>query len=99
IGAICGSWLSKSYLSNMAVYRPAFGVLVAFVAARVLYEGWAKALLQHVDHRRAREASERIGDRVRAGGFASLRPDDAPHTVRWSWTRIGVRFGGESFEF
>ena len=99
IGAICGSWLSKSYLANMAAYRPAFGVLVALVAARVLYEGWAKALLQHADHRRARRASERVGNRVRAGGFASLGTDDAPHVVRWNWTRIGVRFGGETFEF
>jgi uncharacterized membrane protein YfcA len=98
IGAISGSWLSKSYLANMAAYRPAFGVLVALVAARVLYEGWAKALVQHVDHRRAREASERVGNRVRVSGFASLRPDDAPHTVRWSWRRIGVGFGGETFE-
>jgi uncharacterized membrane protein YfcA len=98
IGAICGSWLSKSYLANMAVYRPAFGVLVAVVALRVLYEGWARAQLQHVGHRRAREASERASNRVRSGGFASLGPEDAPHTVRWSWTRIGVRFGGETFE-
>lgn len=99
IGAICGSWLSKSYLADLAAYRPAFGALVALVAARILYEGWAKALLQHADHRRARQASERVGNRVRSGGFGSLGPDDAPHTVRWSWMRIGVRFGGETFEF
>ena len=99
IGAISGSWLSKSYLANMAVYRPAFGALVTFVAIRVLYEGWARALLHHVGHRRAQEASERVGNRVRAGGFASLRTEDAPRTVRWSWARIGVRFGGETFEF
>ena len=98
IGAICGSWLSKAYLANMAAYRPAFGVLVALVAGRVLYEAWAKALQQHVDHRRAREASERVGNRVRASGFASLGPGDAPRTVRWSWRRIAVRFGGETFD-
>jgi uncharacterized membrane protein YfcA len=99
IGAICGSWLSKSYLADMAAYRPAFGALVVLVAARVLYEGWAKALVRHADHRRARQASERVGNRVRAGGFASLGIDDAPHTVQWNWTRIGVRFGGETFEY
>ncbi len=43
IGAIVGSWFSKTYLSDMAVYRPVFGLLVALVAARVLYEGWFKA--------------------------------------------------------
>jgi uncharacterized membrane protein YfcA len=42
IGAVAGSWFSKTYLSDMAVYRPVFGLLVALVAARVLYEGWFK---------------------------------------------------------
>jgi uncharacterized membrane protein YfcA len=42
LGAIAGSWFSKSYLSDMALYRQAFGLLVALVAARVLYEGWFK---------------------------------------------------------
>lgn len=39
-GAIAGSWLSKAYLSDMAAYRPVFGVLVALIALRILYEGW-----------------------------------------------------------
>lgn len=42
IGAIAGSWFSKTYLSDMATYRPVFGLLVALVATRVLYEGWFK---------------------------------------------------------
>jgi uncharacterized membrane protein YfcA len=40
VGAVAGSWFSKAYLSDMALYRPVFGLLVALVAARVLYEGW-----------------------------------------------------------
>lgn len=40
IGAIAGSWLSMSYLSDMSVYRPVFGILVALIALRILYEGW-----------------------------------------------------------
>lgn len=40
IGAVAGSWFSKAYLSDMALYRPVFGLLVALVASRVLYEGW-----------------------------------------------------------
>ncbi len=99
IGAVCGSLLSKSLLSNLGAYRMAFGVLVTCVAARVLYEGWSKSVLQHVGHRRARQASERVGKLVRAGGFASLARDDAPRTVAWTWTRIRVRFGGENFDF
>lgn len=42
VGAAAGSWFSKTYLSDMAIYRPVFGLLVALVAARVLYEGWFK---------------------------------------------------------
>ena len=42
VGAAAGSWFSTTYLSNMAVYKPVFGLLVALVAARVLYEGWFK---------------------------------------------------------
>ena len=58
--------------NNITAYRWAFGFLVALVAARVLYEGWSEALLQHAGFRRARQASERVGQRVRTGGFASL---------------------------
>jgi uncharacterized membrane protein YfcA len=99
IGAICGSSLSKSYLASMAIYRPAFGVLVAFVAVRVLYEGWAKALLQHMGHRRAREASDRVSKKVRASGFGSLGTDETPRTIQRTWTRIRIRFAGENFDF
>ncbi len=99
VGAVAGSWASKTYLSNMSVYRTAFGVLVAFVAARVLYEGWARGALLHAGRRRAREASERVLKRVRAAGSAGPAPDDQPRTVLWSWSRARVRFAGEDFEF
>ena len=59
IGAVAGSWFSKTYLSDMAVYRPVFGLLVALVAARVLYEGWARRAQDHAGLRKAREASAR----------------------------------------
>jgi hypothetical protein len=99
IGAICGSWLSESYLADMSAYRTAFGLLVTLVAARVLYEGWAKGALRQIGHRRAREASERVSKRIREGGFASLSFDEAPRTVQSTWTRIRIRFGGENFDF
>ena len=98
-GAVCGSFLSRSYLTNMSVYRTAFGILVVFVAARVLYEGWARAILQHMGHRRAREASERVNVQIRKAGVASLSRDIAPRTIRWTWSRFGVRFAGEVFDF
>ncbi len=99
IGAVAGSWISKSYLSDMSVYKTAFGVLVAFVALRVLYEGWAKAALQHAGRRRAREISERVLRRLRGSRSADRSADDRPRTVQWSWSRARVRFAGEDFQF
>src|SRR5437868_6054844 len=40
IGASAGAWFSKSMMADMGAYRSAFGVLIALVAARVLYESW-----------------------------------------------------------
>jgi uncharacterized protein len=98
VGAALGAWLSKSYLSNMAVYRPAFGVLTACVACRVLYEGWGKSALAHAGRRRAREASQRAVERwIRAP--SNLPEDTEVHTTEFSWRRVSVRFGGEDFEF
>jgi uncharacterized membrane protein YfcA len=42
IGAIAGSWVSKTYLSDMSLYRAVFGLLIVAVAARVLWEGWMR---------------------------------------------------------
>src|SRR3954471_24846171 len=58
IGAIAGSWFSKSLMSDLALYRSAFGVLIALVAARVLYEAVGKKALQHAGLRKAKDASD-----------------------------------------
>lgn len=99
LGAVCGSWLSRTYLSSMAQYRMAFGILVTAVAARVLYEAWAKSVMLRVAHRRAYEASERVGKLARTSGFASLDANDAPRTTHAAWDGIRIRFGGENFDF
>ncbi|MBI3376048.1 MAG: sulfite exporter TauE/SafE family protein [Betaproteobacteria bacterium] len=99
IGAIAGSWISKAYLSDMAVYRSLFGLLVAFVAARVLYEGWGKAMLTHAGLRKAQEASDRVAKSARAAGATSPSDGDAPCTTHFGRWMSRVRFGGEHFEF
>jgi uncharacterized membrane protein YfcA len=99
VGAAAGSWFSKTYLSDMSAYRQAFGVLVALVAARVLYEGWAKAVLRHAGFRKAQEASERVARNARRAGANGLADSDGPRTVRFGWRRSTVRFGGEDFDF
>ena len=88
VGAIGGSWFSKHFLSDMALYRPAFGLLVALVAARTLYEAWAKRAQDHAGLRKAREASARYA----AGGA------EPPRTVQFGW-RTRVAFAGEHFDF
>ena len=76
VGAAAGSWFSKTYLSDMSAYRQAFGVLVTLVAARVLYEGWAKAVLRHAGFRKAQEASDRVQRSVRIAGANGLAAAD-----------------------
>jgi uncharacterized membrane protein YfcA len=56
IGAAAGAWFSKNFLSDMALYRPVFGVLVALVAARVLYEGWGRKAAHHAGPRGTQHA-------------------------------------------
>jgi uncharacterized protein len=48
LGAVAGSWLSKSYLSDMSLYRAAFGLLIVLVAARTLWEGLRQRPRKHV---------------------------------------------------
>jgi hypothetical protein len=68
LGAIAGSWVSKSYLSDMAVYRAVFGVLIVLVAARTLWEGLAgRARVHAVDQPRTVAYGWRAF-RVRFGG-------------------------------
>jgi uncharacterized membrane protein YfcA len=99
IGAIAGSWFSKSYLSDMVVYRPVFGLLVAFVAARVLYESWGRRAQNHAGLRKAREASDRMSRNARAAGARESQGIDGPRTVRFGMWQSRVRFGGEHFDF
>jgi uncharacterized membrane protein YfcA len=68
LGAIAGSWVSKSYLSDMALYRAVFGALIVLVAARALWEGWRKrAGPQQIDRPRTVAYGWRAF-RVRFGG-------------------------------
>lgn len=98
IGAVMGSWFSKDFMSDMSLYRPAFGVLIALVAARVLYESWGNKALSHAGLRKANEASARAARSARASP-AGLKSDAAPRSTLLTWKKIRVRFGGEDFDF
>lgn len=90
-GSVAGSWASKAWLSDLAAYRQAFGVLVIAVAARTLFEAWSRASRGHEGLRRARDASRRAVERGATDGGA--------RTVRWGATRVEVELAGERFAF
>lgn len=68
LGAVAGSWVSKSYLSDMALYRTVFGLLIAGVAARMLWEGWKKRARAHAVDRPRTVGYGWRSFRVRFGG-------------------------------
>ena len=100
-GAIAGSWFSQAYLSNMAAYRQVFGALVVLVAARVLYEGWAKSAARNTGLRRAREASDRVQRNLQGAiGPQSNGPAmEYPRMIAFGWRKLTVRFADHAFDF
>jgi len=97
IGAITGAWFSKSMMANMAAYRPAFGVLIALVAARVLYESWGSGAMNHAGRRKANEASMRATRNARSS--SGLDGEAVPRSSLLNWNSVRVRFGGDHFDF
>ena len=99
-GAVSGSWFSKNYLGDMTLYRPVFGALVALVAARVLYEAWAKSASRS---ERAKKATE-ISERARLANISKNNSDaaiagQAPKTLSVAWNKIHVLFADQEFDF
>lgn len=103
IGAMIGSWFSKTYLSDMNIYRPVFGVVVALVAARTLYEGWAKAARKKEGLSKAIGASNRMQQALKESRRSAIGANPvshvAPKTVRIGLWKTTVHCGGEDFEF
>lgn len=90
IGAIAGSWFSKTYLSDMATYRPVFGLLVALVATRVLYEGWFKPP-------RRQPAPDGSHPRTVAFGWRNARVRFGGHDIRFN--PLAAALGGFGISF
>lgn len=102
IGAVAGSWISKHYLADMSVYKPVFGVLMACVAARVLYEGWARGARNNRNLQKTVVASDRIRkayDLRRGSVGANQRQVLAPRLTGIGWREIKVNCAGEDFSF
>jgi uncharacterized membrane protein YfcA len=94
VGAAVGSWLSKSYLSDISDYRQVFGLLVAMVAARVLYEGWKGAAVSAAMSK-AKAVSDRVQQALRTAGATV----PGAHATSVTLTRVKVAFAGEEFAF
>lgn len=102
IGAVSGSWLSKHYLANMSLYKSVFGVLVALVAARVLYESWARGARKNERLQKAVVASDRIRkayDTNRGSVGASQAQVLGPGIKQFRWGKVTIDCAGEDFSF
>ena len=96
-GAVAGSWFSKHYLADMALYRPVFGGLVALVAAWVLYEAWTGSPSRAA--RKAEAASERVRKAQIAIASDSAPAGHAPRTVSVAWNKVRIALAGDEFDF
>jgi hypothetical protein len=102
IGAVIGSWLSKHYLADISLYKVVFGVLVAAVALRTLYEGWAKGAQKNARLQKANAASDRIRslhNNNRPSTDSSQADPPSARTTEISWRRVTIDCAGEPFSF
>jgi uncharacterized membrane protein YfcA len=100
LGAILGSWFSKTYLSDMTNYKPVFGVLITLVGARVLYEVFSKNKSEQA--KKAMAASERVRiAQTNKSATQNLETLEgyAPKTLSVAWNKIRILFAGDEFEF
>ncbi len=85
-GAIAGSWISKQYLEDVAVYRVWFGLFLVLIALHALRATFKRVERTQHNTPHVRTASEAVyGDGVR--------------TVEWRWRVCRVRFGNRSLAF
>ena len=87
-GSVLGSWYSKTNLATLAQYRPLFGLLTLFIAARLVYE----------TSRRFRQRHRKIGESSEAfeharGGW----PQSRRLTVTWHFSNLRIVFLGQEF--
>lgn len=96
LGAIIGSWASKTYLSDMSNYRLVFGILVMLVAGRTLYEALVKPKQRSERLQKAFDISERVQAERNSNSEKSATK---PRILRFGLIKTEVKFGNESFEF
>lgn len=96
LGAISGSWASKTYLSDMSDYQTVFGLLVLLVAGRTIYE----ALLKPAGRSPRLQHAFDISDRVQAERAANPKAESArPRLQHFGIIRVRLAVGGDIIEF
>lgn len=92
LGALVGSRLSMHYLADLSDFKPAFAILVLFIAAQL---AWS-----------LRRSAPQTGASARASAaFEGLaHQGQSPCSIgvkirKWSWRRLEFEFGGEVFGY
>ncbi len=94
LGAISGSWASKTYLSDMGDYQMAFGLLVLLVAGRTIFEALSPPAKRSPRLQQAFEISEQ------AQSERACDPKAArPRLQSISLLRIRLRIGSNDVGF
>jgi len=93
LGALLGSTLSITYLADLKIFRPVFGVLVLAIAIQILWR-----LLSHRRHTdtHSERASAAFEGLVHDGGSPCVI---GVRHLQYSLRRVQFEFGGETFRY
>ena len=94
-GALLGSTLSVSLLSDMHVFRPVFAVLVFFIAGQLAWQ-LLRTDSGSVALAKTMSAAEAYAQHIRGGGASC---EVGVKYLRATWRRFYFRFGDEDFAF
>ena len=95
LGALLGSTLSHTWLSDMQIFKPVFAVLVLFIAAQLAWQIFRSNTAANVLTRTMR-AAEVFERQVRSGGGLC---DKGVVCLQATVRRFAFRFGDEEFAF
>ncbi|WP_088226019.1 sulfite exporter TauE/SafE family protein [Desulfosporosinus sp. FKB] len=98
IGALLGSWLSHTYLQDMASYQPVFGLITFVIAGRMWYEMTPKFREKQQKVKKATKAFEAKVKELKAAGKMSEIKE-----IGVNFSEMGISntftFAGETFRY
>jgi len=93
LGALIGSTLSVTYLADLKVFRPVFGVLVLVIALQIIWRLFSN--MWHSETHTERAAAAFEGLMLDGGSPCAI----GVQHLRYSLRRILFEFGGEQFSY